>query len=334
MEIKKTKIDLPTRNTLLFILNSIYDLEVKDTLTKKTLIKKISEVYQTEEGILKLIQILTTSSYKKLERIYNDYKNGKDIIESFLKNKADDLIDCALFYIIETKYTDNSIDITYIFNSDAFNNMEVLFSKKGKELYEKEKLFEEVMIGLTNIYGVIKMDYLVSLVNNYLKENFDEDSLIDRLLTKLSFNQLVNNFTINWKNIGENDTFFTFLEYDDELGRICESQKQLDFSYNIFDLDEIISRAIHNRSKNTDEVVKKIKEYNKKITDEEIDRLIDNSVRGNEEFLNQIEKLLNDVKEDEKENMMKLLSTWHNDLELYPLCGYSINNLKEENYVS
>ena len=334
MDIKKTKIDLSTRNTLLFILNSIYEQDVKDTLTKKTLIKKINELYQDEENILRLIQILSTSSYKKLERIYNDYKKGKDVIESFLNNKTDDLIDCALFYIVETKYTDNSLDINYIFNIDAFNHLDVLFSKRGKELYEKEKLFEEVMIGLTNIYGVIKMDYFVSLVNSYLKESYDEDSLIDRLLTKLSFNQLVNNFTINWKNIGENDTFFTFMEYDDELGRICESQKQLDYSYNIFDLDEVISRAIHNRSKSTNEVIKKIKEYNKKITDEEIDRFIDNSVKGNEEFINQIERILSDVEEAKKDDMVKILSNWHNDLELYPLCGNSINNLKEENYVS
>lgn len=334
MDILKTKIDLPTKNTLLFVLNSIYDLDLKDTLAKKTLIKKITKLYENEENVLKLIQILSTSSYLKLEKIYNDYIKGEDPVESFLKNKADDLMDCALFYLIETRYTDKSIDYIYVFNNDAFNHLGVLFSDKGKELFKKEKLFEEVVIGITNTYGVLKMDFFVSLVNSYLNESFNEDSLIDRLLTKLSFNQYVNNFTINWKNIGENDVFFTFLEYDDELGRICESQKQLNFSYNIFDLDEIIKRAKSPYDKNTSELINKIKEYNKKISDEEIDRFIDNTIRGNEDYINEIEKLLKDIDEDKKEDMLNVLATWHNDLELYPLCGYSINNLKEDNYIS
>lgn len=334
MDIKKTKIELPTKNTLLFVLNSIYDASVKDTLTKKTLIKKINELYQDKENILKLIQILTTSSYVKLEKIYNDYINGLDPIDSFLKNKADDLIDCCLFYLVETRYTDNTIDFNYIFNIDAFKNLGVLFSKEGKDLFKKEKLFEDVIIGITNTYGVIKMDYLVSLANNYLNTDFDDDSLIDRLLTKLAFNQLVNNFTINWKNIGENDTFFTFLEYDDEIGRICESQKQMNFSYNIFDLDEIVERAKNPYNKSTDLVIEKIKEYDKDITDEEIDRFIDNSVKANDDFVKQIDKILSSVNEDKKDDMIKILSTWHNDLELYPLCGYSINSLKDDNYIS
>lgn len=157
----------------------------------------MSELYSDETNVLKLTEILSIDSYKKLEVIYNDYLNGIDPAISFMNNETNDLIDTCIFYLEETKYSDNSIDIKYVYNPTVFKNLGVLFSDKGKEQFKKEELFENVIIGLNNIYGVIKMDYFVSLVNNYLNTNYDEDALLDKLLIKLKFNQRVNNFTIN-----------------------------------------------------------------------------------------------------------------------------------------
>ena len=73
MDDKKVRITYPTKNTLLFVLNSIYDKDVSQTLTKTKLIKKMSELYSDETNVLKLTEILSIDSYKKLETIYNDY---------------------------------------------------------------------------------------------------------------------------------------------------------------------------------------------------------------------------------------------------------------------
>lgn len=336
MNNKKIKIDLPTKNTILFIANSIYGADYSQTLSKKALIKKMNEIYSKEENILKLIEIIHTSTYKKLEHIYNDYINGVDVVDSFIKNNGEstDLVDVLLFYVEEVKDVDNTKSINYVCNMDAFKNIGVLFSDKGKELFKKEVLFENVINGLTNIYGVIKMDYFISLVNNYLNENFDEDSLIDRLLNKLVYNHLVNNFTINWKNLGETDYFFSFLEYDDEMGKICESQKQLNYEYNIFDLEEVIKRSNNLYDDNTTDIILEIKDYNKDIDDDFIHEFIYNTLKGNEKSVKQLDKILEHVSDNKKDELIEKLALWHNDLELYPLCGYSINTLKEDNLVS
>ncbi|MCR5462409.1 MAG: hypothetical protein K6E87_05015, partial [bacterium] len=116
MNDKKVRITYPTKNTLLFILNSIYDKDVSSNLTKTKLIKKMNELYNDENNILKLTEILSIDSYKALEAIYNDYLNGTDPSISFLNYETNDLIDTSIFYLEETKYSDNSIDIRYVYN--------------------------------------------------------------------------------------------------------------------------------------------------------------------------------------------------------------------------
>ena len=333
MNDKKVRITYPTKNTLLFILNSIYDKDVSSNLTKTKLIKKMNELYNDENNILKLTEILSIDSYKALEAIYNDYLNGTDPSISFLNYETNDLIDTSIFYLEETKYSDNSIDIRYVYNPTVFKNLGVLFSKKGHELFKKEALFEDVVIGLNNIYGVIRMDYFVSLVNNYLNLNLDEDALLDKLLMKLKFNQRVNNFTINWKNIGETDHFFTFFEYDDEIGRLCESQKQMNFKYNIYDLEEVLKRAYKKYDNYTYEVIDKLKTSNKKLNDEYLDEFVLNSFKGSEKAVKELDTILSGVK-DEKDDLLEMLALWHNNIGLYPLCGNSIDSMQEESFVS
>lgn len=332
MDKNKSRITYPTKNTMLFIANSIYDLNLNPSLTKSKLIKKMNELYSKEENILKLTELLSIESYKKLEVIYNDYKNGINPSISFLDNEHSDLIDTVLFYLEETKYPDSSLDLKYQYNIEAFKHMDVLFSDKGKEYFKKEELFENVVVGLTNIYGVIKMDYFVSLVNNYLNTDYDEDSLIDKLLSKLKFNQKVNNFTINWKNLGESDHFFTFFEYDDELGLLCESQKQVKFEYNIYDLDEVVKRAQKKYDNYTYEVINKLKESNKELNDEYLDEFVLNSFKGSEKAVKELDMILKDA--SDKDELLEMLALWHNNIGLYPLCGNSIDSMKEENFVS
>ena len=333
MDDKKVRITYPTKNTLLFVLNSIYDKDVSQTLTKTKLIKKMSELYSDEINVLKLTEILSVDSYKKLEVIYNDYLNGIDPSISFMNNETNDLIDTCIFYLEETKYADNSIDIKYVYNPIVFKNLGVLFSDKGKDRFKKEELFENVIIGLNNIYGVIKMDYFVSLVNNYLNINYDEDALLDKLLIKLKFNQRVNNFTINWKNIGETDHFFTFFEYDDEIGRLCESQKQINFQYNIYDLEEVIKRSYKKYDNYTYEVISKLKNSNHELNDEYLDEFVLNSFKGSEKAVKELDTILSGVK-DEKDDLLEMLALWHNNIGLYPLCGNSIDSMQEESFVS
>ena len=81
-------------------------------------------------------------------------------------------------------------------------------------------------------------------------------------------------------------------------------------------------------------MILEIKDYNKDIDDDFIHEFIYNTLKGNEKAVKQLDKILEHVSDNKKDELIEKLALWHNDLELYPLCGYSINTLKEDNLVS
>ncbi|MBP5446328.1 MAG: hypothetical protein J6Y28_09175 [Acholeplasmatales bacterium] len=334
MDIKKITIDLPTKETMLFVTNTLFNFEYSKNLSKKKLLDKAKEIYQDEENVLKLVNVLSNDAYLKLELIYKDFKDGKNVELSFNRNHTNELIDLMFFYVEEIKYTDNSFDIKYVYNESTFNKLDILFSESSKEKVMESNLFEKVVKGLLNTYGVIRLDYFVTFINNYLDKNYNETQIFNLIYDKLVLNQLVERFTINWKNINEVEEYVSFMEYNDDLALIAESQKQLNFEYNIHDLDYILDKSETVIDEESLSMILEIKKYNKKIKDDEMHNFVKDTLLGSEKAIKKLEHIMKNVKESDMNKVLQILTNWHNDLEIYPLCGYSPNSLKEENLVN
>lgn len=332
MDIKKRKIELPNKDTMLFIAKSIFNLNMSSNLPKSKIYDKMMNYYKKEANLLTLIEVLSHDAYTKLERICKDVKEGIKPNESFRNNYSEELEDVMIFILEEIKYMDNSFDCFYTYDLELFKKLEILFSKEGKEKEEKEYIFERVIKGLFNIYGIIKKDYFLSFVNSYLKTNYTYDELMDKMYTKLVLNTMVETFSINWTNINEKDSFISKLPYEDKLGIIAESQKQIDFDYNVHELDYILEKADINYLAEHKDLYEYLKKYN--IKDEAIINFINDSIIGIKEANEILKNVLDNIPPEEIDDLLDYLTSWHNDLCMYPLCGYSPNTLSDNKMVN
>ena len=263
---------------MMFISKSIFNLNISSNLPKKKIYEKMMAFYKSKANLYTLIEVLSHDAYIKLERICNDVKEGIDPAKSFGNNYSEELEDVMIFVLEEIKYTDNSFDCFYTYDLDLFEKLDILFSLEGKNIEEKEYNFERVIKGLFNIYGIIKKEYFLSFVNSYLKTDYTYDSLMDKIYSKLVLNTLVETFSINWTNLNEKDSFVSKIPYEEKLGIVAESQKQINFDYNIHELDYVYDKANINHEKDYDDLFFNLKKYN--IKKELIIKFIDESILG------------------------------------------------------
>ena len=317
---------------MMFISKSIFNLNISSNLPKKKIYEKMMAFYKSKANLYTLIEVLSHDAYIKLERICNDVKEGIDPAKSFGNNYSEELEDVMIFVLEEIKYTDNSFDCFYTYDLDLFEKLDILFSLEGKNIEEKEYNFERVIKGLFNIYGIIKKEYFLSFVNSYLKTDYTYDSLMDKIYSKLVLNTLVETFSINWTNLNEKDSFVSKIPYEEKLGIVAESQKQINFDYNIHELDYVYDKANINHEKDYDDLFFNLKKYN--IKKELIIKFIDESILGIKEANEILKDILANIPQDELDDILDYLTEWHNNLCMYPLCGYSPNTLSDNKMVS
>lgn len=334
MDIKKMSIKIPSKDTMLFISNAILELNINPSISKSKIIEKIDNTYLKDDNIYKLINLLSYDAYKRLENIYNAFVDEKNVIDAFNNNFSVELIDVCIFREVDITYVNGEKDFEYTYNDLVFKKLDKLFNEDGKKLMEEEYLFERVIKGILNTYGIIKKEYFVTFVNDYLNKDYDYDTLIDKVYTKLILNTMVERFTINWKNINESDDFISKIPYTDELGNLAESQKQLNFDYNYHDLDYILKKANMDIEEDYKDIIDNISNLNKTLDKKTIVNFIDEVITGVKSATDIIKPVVTGTDSDMVEDLIDYLTYIHNELELYPLCGYSPNSLHENRVVN
>ena len=332
MNIKKRKIELPNKDTMLFIAKSIFDLKISSNLPKNKIYEKVLAYYKTEANLYTLIEVLSHDAYTKLKKIIDDINDGLDPEKAFNNNYSEELEDCMIFVLEEIRYDDKSYDVFYSYDLDFIRKLSILFNEEGIKKEEFEYNFERVIKGLFNIYGIIKKEYFLSFVNSYLKTNYNYNELMDKIYSKLVLNTMVETFSINWTNLNEKDSFVSKIPYEQNLGIVAESQKQIDFDYNIHELDYVFSKANINHEKEYSDLFINLKKYN--IKKELIIKFIDESILGIKEANDILKDILSNIPNDELDDLLDYLTEWHNNLCMYPLCGYSPNTLSDNKLVS
>ena len=173
---------------------------------------------------------------------------------------------------------------------------------------------------------------IFEIVNSYLKTNYTYSELMDKVYSKLILNTLVETFSINWTNLGERDSFVSKIPYEDNLGIVAESQKQIEFDYNIHEIDYIIEKANINYEKEYNDLFMFLDKYN--IEKEKIIKFIDEAILGIKEASEILKIILENIPSSDIDDVLDFLTMWHNNLCMYPLCGYSPSSLSDTKMVS
>lgn len=334
MDNKKKRIELPSKDTMLFVANDLCNLGINPSLSKQKILNKVFDFYNRENNILKLIDMLSINAIDNLKKVYESYISGKDYLDEFSNMYYnDDLIDTMIFYIDSITLNKDKYESIKC-NELVLKNIGKIFSLENKELINKTILLEEVVLGLLYSYGVMRSDYFLSFVNNYLNTNYTLDELYDLIYTKLYLNREVNRFTIHWKNIDETEEYVSYMNYSDELALVCEEQKNRNFEYNIFETNYLIDRSKKLINKDIENIVDYLKEKNKTIKDDDLAKFVRSCLMGLDNTLDLLKEILKDVDEDDFDECLDQVSKWHNDLNMYSLCGYSPNTIKDDVIVS
>lgn len=151
---------------MLFVVNSVFDKDIKESTTKENILKMMPEIYENadDEQILKMLPHRT---YKDLERLIEYIKTSNDIKSFFYKREHPDIryLEEAMIIVMRAKH----LEYNYFLNSGVVENLSRLFSKENNEIAKRygeeldKKLKEEVSEYLAD-YSVEEMADVMEVI--------------------------------------------------------------------------------------------------------------------------------------------------------------------------
>ena len=79
-----------SKDTMLFVVNSIFNQEIKESTTKENILKIMPEIYENADDE-EIIKMLPYRAYKDLERLIEYTKTSDDIKSFFYKMEHPDI---------------------------------------------------------------------------------------------------------------------------------------------------------------------------------------------------------------------------------------------------
>ena len=309
-----------SKDTMLFIVNTVFEKGIKESTTKENILKMIPEIYEKADSI-ELIKLLPYKTYIALEDLMEYIKTSNDIKKFFYHSEHQDVryLEEAMIIIMRAKHMEHN----YSLNPGVIETLEKLFSKENKEIAKRYGRMEDLTKGLLYIYGVVEFDFLRTKICKYMNEIISEEELHDIYFKRLNLNLDVNYYNVRWTNTNEVQQFVTYLDEEEEdVGYIVDAQKSRGLKYKNFREQEILSREEYLWDKSTQNFYKYIKSKNEEIWEYPFKRLIKRNELG-ENILNQlIEKCIFESENDIDE-FMKVFMEWYNNSPQYILGGYS-----------
>ena len=109
---------------MLFVVNDIFNRNVKVNTTKENILKMMPEIYKNTED-KEIIKMLPYRAYKDLERLIEYIKTSDDIKTFFYKREHPDIryLEDAMVIVNRVKY--NKYD--YFLNQGVIENLKRLF---------------------------------------------------------------------------------------------------------------------------------------------------------------------------------------------------------------
>lgn len=315
------KIKVP-KDTMLHVVNNIFNQNVKENTTKDNILKLIKDIY-IEENFGQLIKLLPYEAYLLLEKLLEFTKNSQDIneFEKEIDHKGIYYLEEAMIIIMRVK----DREYNYSLNPGVIENLQPLFNEKNKKIAEKYAKIENLTKGIIYSYGVVEFDFMRKIICKHMKEIIAQDELEDIYFTRLNLNLLIDYHEIEWANTNETDLFVTYLneEYDEiDISDIAAEQKSRGLKYKSFTEKELLNREEYLWDKPTQKFFNFIKSKNKNIWEFQFKRILKDSELG-KDVLNKLIYKYQFENENEIRGFMQEFMEWYNNSPQYILGGYS-----------
>ena len=318
-----------SKDTMLFVVNSVFNQDIKENTTKENILKMIPSIYENADDE-EIIKMLPYRAYKDLERLIEYTKTSDDIKSFFYKREHPDIryLEEAMIIVMRAKY-DN---YNYSLNPGVIEKLTRLFSAENKVIAKRYGDIEFLTVGMLYAYGIVDFEFLRKQLCKYMNEIITEMELQDIFFTRLNLNIFVNDYDIKWTNTNEIQAFITYLdeEYSPiDIGQIAEEQKARKMKYKQFSKQEILKREEYYCNEKAQKLYKFLKSKNDNIHEWTFKQL----VKKNELGINILGELSNMCMfEDDFElkKFMDLFMDWYNNSPQYMLGGYSPIEFRNE----
>ena len=317
-----------TKDTMLFVVNSVFDNNIKESTTKEDILKMMPNIYEKADEE-RIIEMLPYRAYQDLERLIEYVKTSDDIKSFFYKREHPDIrfLEEAMIIVMRVKYH----DYNYTLNPEVIEKLKGLFSKENKEIAKRYGEIENLTKGMLYTYGIVDFEFLRKQLCKYMNEIITETELRDIYFTRLNLNTFVNDYNIRWTNTNEIQPFVTYLDEEEvsiDIGQIAEEQKARKMRYKQFSKQELLKREEYLYDERAKKLYKFIKSKNDNIYEWTFRRLLKNNEVGID-ILGELSNMC--VFEDDLklEKFMKLFTDWYNNSPQYMLGGYSPIEFRE-----
>ena len=317
-----------SKDTMLFVVNSIFNQAIKENTTKENILKMIPSIYENADDE-EIIKMLPYRAYKDLERLIEYTKTSDDIKSFFYKREHPDIryLEEAMIIVMRAKY-DN---YNYSLNPGVIEKLTRLFSSENKVIAKRYGDIEFLTVGMLYSYGIVDFEFLRKQLCKYMNEIITERELRDIFFTRLNLNIFVNDYDIRWTNTNEIQAFITYLdeEYSPiDIGQIAEEQKARKMKYKQFSKQEILKREEYYCNEKAQKLYKFLKSKNDNIHEWTFKRLVKMNELGID-ILGELSNMCMFEDDFEVKKFMDLFMEWYNNSPQYMLGGYSPIEFKE-----
>lgn len=317
-----------SKDTMLFVVNSVFNKNVKESTTKEEILKMMPDIYENadDEEIIKMIPY---RAYKDLERLIEYAKTSDDIKTFFYKREHPDIrfLEEAMIIVMRVKYH----DYNYTLNPGVIEKLNGLFSKGNGEIAKRYGEIENLTRGMLYAYGIVDFKFLRKQLCKYMNEIITETELRDIYFTRLNLNTFVNDYNIRWTNTNEIQPFVTYLDEEEvpiDIGQIAEEQKARRMKYKQFSKQELLKREEYLYDERAKKLYKFLKSKNDNIYEWTFKRLLKNNELGMD-ILGDLSNMCMFEDDIELKKFMDLFTDWYNNSPQYMLGGYSPIEFKE-----
>ena len=311
-----------SKDTMLFVVNSIFNQDIKENTTKENILKMIPSIYENADDE-KIIKILPYRAYKDLERLIEYTKTSDDIKSFFYKREHPDIryLEEAMIIVMRAKY-DN---YNYSLNPGVIEKLTRLFSSENKVKAKRFGNIEFLTVGMLYSYGIVDFEFLRKQLCKYMNEIITERELRDIFFTRLNLNTFVNDYDIRWTNTNEIQAFITYLDEEYlpiDIGQIAEEQKARKMKYKQFSKQEILKREEYYCNEKAQKLYKFSKSKNDNIHEWTFKQLVKKNELGID-ILGELSNMCMFEDDFELKKFMDLFMDWYNNSPQYMLGGYS-----------
>ena len=317
-----------TKDTMLFVVNSVFENNIKESTTKEDILKMMPNIYEKADEE-RIIEMLPYRAYKDLERLIEYAKTSDDIKTFFFKREHPNIrfLEEAMIIVMRVKYH----DYNYTLNPGVIEKLKGLFSKENKEIAKRFGEIENLTKGMLYTYGIVDFEFLRKQLCKYMNEIITETELRDIYFTRLNLNIFVNDYNIRWTNTNEIQPFVTYLDEEEvsiDIGQIAEEQKARKMKYKQCSKQELLKREEYLYDERAKKLYKFLKSKNDNIYEWTFKRLLKNNELGID-ILGELSNMCMFEDDFELKKFMDLFTDWYNNSPQYMLGGYSPIEFRE-----